>query len=34
VPLLDRLLPGKRYTWHRDPVPASIEPLLVERRIA
>jgi len=35
VPLLDRLLPGKRYGWRRDhPVPASAPPLLAERRIA
>lgn len=34
VPLLDRLLPGNRYVWHRDPVPAPAEPLLGERRIA
>jgi enediyne biosynthesis protein E5 len=34
VPLLDRLLPGTRYAWHRDPLPAPAEPLLDERRIA
>ena len=34
VPLLDRLLPGKRYAWHRDPTPVPDEPLLDERRIA
>jgi Na+-transporting NADH:ubiquinone oxidoreductase subunit NqrB len=34
VPLLDRLLPGKRYAWRRDPVPVPAEPLLDERRIA
>jgi Na+-transporting NADH:ubiquinone oxidoreductase subunit NqrB len=34
VPLLDRLLPGNRYVWHRDPVPALAEPLPDERRIA
>lgn len=35
VPLLDRLLPGKRYVWLRqDPAPIPAEPLLAERRIA
>lgn len=34
VPLLDRLLPGTRYAWHREPLPAPAEPLLDERRIA
>jgi Na+-transporting NADH:ubiquinone oxidoreductase subunit NqrB len=34
VPLLDRLLPGKRYAWHRDPVLVPAEPLPDERRIA
>lgn len=35
VPLLDRLLPGRRYTWHRqDPAPIPAEPPLAERRIA
>ena len=34
VPLLDRLLPGARYAWHRDPLPMLAEPLLDERRIA
>lgn len=34
VPLLDRLLPGKRYAWRRDPAPALTPPLLEERRIA
>jgi Na+-transporting NADH:ubiquinone oxidoreductase subunit NqrB len=34
VPLLDRLLPGKRYVWHRNPAPIPAEPLLAERRIA
>jgi Na+-transporting NADH:ubiquinone oxidoreductase subunit NqrB len=34
VPLLDRLLPGQRHAWHRDPVPVPAAPLLEERRIA
>jgi enediyne biosynthesis protein E5 len=34
VPLLDRLLPGNRYVWRRDPVPVLAEPLPDERRIA
>jgi len=34
VPLLDRLLPGTRYAWHRAPAPPPAEPLLDERRIA
>lgn len=34
VPLLDRLLPGARYAWHRAPAPLPAEPLLDERRIA
>lgn len=34
VPLLDRLLPGSRYAWHRDPAPELANPLLDERRIA
>src|SRR5215213_3344160 len=34
VPLLDRLLPGTRYAWRRDPVPVLAPPLLEERRIA
>jgi Na+-transporting NADH:ubiquinone oxidoreductase subunit NqrB len=34
VPLLDRLLPGKRYAWHREPIPVLAGPLLDERRIA
>ncbi len=34
VPLLDRLLPGKRYDWKPDPVPATAPPLLAERRLA
>jgi Na+-transporting NADH:ubiquinone oxidoreductase subunit NqrB len=34
VPLLDRLLPGKRYAWRRDSVPALTPPLVAERRIA
>jgi enediyne biosynthesis protein E5 len=34
VPLLDRLLPGERYMWRREPVPAPAPPLLEERRFA
>jgi enediyne biosynthesis protein E5 len=34
VPLLDRLLPGVRYAWRRNPVPVLAPPLLEERRIA
>jgi hypothetical protein len=34
VPLLDRLLPGTRYAWRRDPVPVLADPLLKERRFA
>lgn len=34
VPLLDRLLPGERYAWHKDPLPAPAPPLLEERRFA
>jgi enediyne biosynthesis protein E5 len=34
VPLLDRLLPGERYAWNRDPLPAPTGPLLQERRFA
>jgi hypothetical protein len=34
VPLLDRLLPGARYAWRRDPVPVLAPPFLEERRIA
>jgi Na+-transporting NADH:ubiquinone oxidoreductase subunit NqrB len=34
VPFLDRLLPGNRYAWRRDSVPALTPPLVAERRIA
>jgi Na+-transporting NADH:ubiquinone oxidoreductase subunit NqrB len=34
VPLLDRLLPGERHAWRRDPLPAPAPPLLEERRFA
>jgi Na+-transporting NADH:ubiquinone oxidoreductase subunit NqrB len=34
VPLLDGLLPGERYAWRREPVPAPAPPLLEERRFA
>ena len=36
VPLLDRLLPGERHAWRRDPppAPAPAPPLLEERRFA
>ena len=32
--LLDRLLPGSRYAWHRAPAPVPADPFLDERRIA
>jgi Na+-transporting NADH:ubiquinone oxidoreductase subunit NqrB len=34
VPLLDRLLPGVRYAWRREPAPAFGIPLSAERRTA
>ncbi len=34
VPLLDRLLPGKRYAWHQGATPEPAQLLLNERRIA
>lgn len=30
VPLLDRLLPGERYVWRRDPAPVPSTPVLAE----
>jgi Na+-transporting NADH:ubiquinone oxidoreductase subunit NqrB len=34
VPLLDRLLPGVRYAWRREPAPVFVIPLSAERRTA